>query len=392
MGFQFALKSEVYVMTTQSVGAFSKDDLTAFVVAGRIETLDGFDQKHIGSASIDITVVDGEAYRVERLVRPSGKRGEKVRDLFPALMPRPVELGTVLVPGEKYIAKATLNTNFPPDVYAYANAKSTSGRNMCLCRTLADGVEGYDTLDRRWSGWSGEVWLTIEPLVFPIILTDKECYAQVRVFDGDTRFQEEDLRQELIKQDLLYRQDGGRYKQGELALASGDGTVFTTLYAKAGKLVGFRARRTRRPLHLEDRGLDPREYFEPVYAELDPSDSDGGLITLEPGWYYLLSTNETLDVPEHLCAELVMLHARFGLFFSHFAGFFDPGFRGVPTLEVTCLLPTTMRHREAIGCFRYERMRSATESYAKTGNYSGQTRTTLPKQFTMPDEWRAAMV
>lgn len=378
-------------MSTNKIGAFSQFDLNDLVSNGRIKTLNGFQNKHIGPASVDITVADGEAYRVEHIVRPSGKRREKLRDLFGVLGARKIELGTVLVPGEKYIAKATINTNFPPGIYAYANAKSTSGRNMCLCRTLADEVEGYDTLDRRLEGWSGEVWLTIEPLVFPIVLTDKECYSQVRVFDGDTRFTESDLKSELLRKDLLYRQDGSMYNQGELSLSSGDGTVFTTLYAKAGKLVGFRAKGTRKPLNLESRGLDPREYFEPVYAETDPSDPDGGLITLEPGWYYLLSTNEMLDVPEHLCAELVMLHARFGLFFSHFAGFFDPGFKGVPTLEVTCLIRTTMRHREAVGCFRYERMRSETVSYASVGNYSGQQRTTLPKQFIMPEEWKLAM-
>ncbi len=378
-------------MSQHSCGAFSKDDMISLISAGRIETLPGFDEKHIGPASIDITIANGEAYRVERLMRPSGKRRERIRDMLPALGARPIEIGSILVPGEKYIAPATIGANFSPGMYGYSNAKSTSGRNMCLVRTLADQVEGYDTLDRRWEGWSGELWLTIEPLVFPIVLTDKECYSQVRMFDGDTRFSDNDLKDELAKQDFLYRQDGSRYKQGELSLASGDGTVFTTLYAKAGKLVGFRAKRTRKPLDLEMRKLDPREYFEPVYAEVDPSDPEGGLITLEPGWYYLLSTNEMLHVPEHLCAELVMLHPRFGLFFSHFAGFFDPGFRGVPTLEVTCLIPTTMRHREAVGCFRYERMRSKTVSYAQSGNYSGQVRTTLPKQFLMPEEWRLAM-
>ena len=264
---------------------------------------------------------------------------------------------------------------------------------MILSRVIADTIEGYDTLERKDEGWSGEVWLTLEPLVFPTYLTDKECYSQIRIFDADTRFSEQDLKRELARQDLLYRQDGSRYKQGELGLASGDGTVFTTLFAKAGKLVGFRARKTRKPLDLTQRGLDPREYFEPVFAEVDPSDPDGGLITLEPGWYYLLSTNEMLNVPEHLSAELIAVHPRLGLFFSHFAGYFDPGFMGVPTLEVTCVVRTTIRHREAVGCFRYERMRSKTIPYGKKGksHYQKQGRTTLPKQFTMPEEWRLAM-
>jgi deoxycytidine triphosphate deaminase len=373
-------------------GVFSKSDLQDLITHGRVEVLPGFEEKHVGPASIDITVSGGEVYKVGQLLRPSGKRREKVRDMLALLGAKPVRMGDVLGVGHKYVAKATVNCNFPVGLYGYSNAKSTSGRNMCLCRTIADEIEGYDTLDRRWENWSGEVWLTIEPFVFPIVLTDKECYAQVRIFDGDTRFREEDLKRELQKQDFLFRQDGTRYKMGELELATGDGTIFTTLYAKAGKLVGFRAKRTLNPpLDLTARGLHPENHFIPVYAEEDPTDQAGGMVTLEPGYFYLFSTNEMLDVPEHLCAELVAIHPRLGLFFSHFAGFFDPGFMGVPTLEVTAIIQTTLRHREAVGCFRYERMRSKTASYALTGNYSGQKRTTLPKQFVMPGEWRDAM-
>lgn len=375
----------------QGIGVYSTDDLRYLVSSERIQVHPGFSPSHIGSASIDITVAGGEAYRVDRIMHPSGKRREKIRDMLPGLGAKRIELGSTLEPGSAYIAPATISPNFPPGIYGYSNAKSTSGRNMVLCRTIADQVEGYDTVDRRWEGWNGELWLTIEPLVFPIVLTDKECYSQVRIFDGDTRFGGADLERELTQRDLLYRQDGSRYKQGELGLITNDGTVFTTLFAKAGKLVGFRARKTRKSLDLTFRGLEPCEYFEPVYAEEDPTDTTGGLITLEPGWYYLLSTNEMLHVPEHLSAELVAVNPRLGLFFSHFAGYFDPGFKGVPTLEVTCVVRTTIRHREAVGCFRYERMRSRTIPYGRKGNYQSQTRTTLPKQFLMPPQWVAAM-
>lgn len=382
-------------MATQ-VGAFSQNDLRAIIDAGRICTLPGFKgeeygkkDEHTRQASIDLTVSNGEAYRVDKLMRPSGRRRETVRGMLHALGAKPVALGSILEPGAKYVAKATIDVNFPPGLYGYNNAKSTSGRNFCLSRIIADGVEGYDSLDRRNEGWNGEVWLTLEPLVYPIILTEEECYTQIRMFDGDTRFSNNDLNHELHLQDLLYRQDGAKYRQGELSLVSGDGTVFTTLYAKAGKLVGFRARKTLKVLDLASRNLDPRDYFEPVYAEVDPTDSSGGLVTLEPGWYYLLSTNEMLHVPKHLCAELVAMSPRLGLFFSHFAGFFDPGFKGVPTLEVACITSTTIRHREAVGAFRYERMRSETPPY--DGNYQAQMRTTLPKQFKMPREWKEAM-
>lgn len=376
-------------MSEDLLGIFSQKDLFELIKKGEVVTLPGFDMKHVGPASIDLTVSDGEAYRVNQILRPSGRRKEKVRDLLPAMGAHKISVGDILEPGCSYLVKATINISLPKSIYAFANAKSSSGRNMLLCRTLVDAVEGFDTLSRHWEDSSGEVWIVIQPLVFPTILSDKECYLQVRFNNKDTRFSDEDLHVELKKQPLLYKQDGSVYE--DLSLFSGDGTVFTTLYAKAGKLVGFRAKQTGMPLNLEDRNLNPEEYFEPVYAESDPADETSGLITLFPGWYYLLSTNERLHVPEHLSSELVALNPRFGLFFSHFAGYFDPGFMGVPTLEVSSHIPVTLRHREAVGCFVYSKMKSQTISYAKVGNYAGQSRTTLPKQFTMPSEWRDKM-
>lgn len=375
----------------RKIGAFSESDLKELVKNGRLETLPGFKDAHVGPASIDITL-SSEAYRVEKLMRPNGVRAECVRDMLKGLGARRIDIGSVLEPKGRYLAKASINVNFSAGLYAYANAKSTSGRNFLLVRTLVDQIGAYDTLDKRRVGWSGEVWLSLEPLVFPIILTDEQCYAQVRVFDGDTRIKsEEALHRLLAKEDLVYRQDGSRYKQGELSLSQEDGSVLCTLYAKAGKLAGFRARNPGTPLDLCAKGLDPRLYFEPVYAEVDPCSSDGGCITIEPGWFYLLSTNEMLKVPDDMCAELRALDTRLGIFFSHFAGFFDPGFFGVPTLEVATILPTTLRHKQEVASFMFEHMRSPTTSYAKVGNYQQQRRTTLPKQFSMPNEWKREM-
>lgn len=381
-------------MTYKGSGVFSNADLKHLIERGWVETLPGFATSHVGSASIDLTVSDGEAYRLDRLMRPSGVYREKIRSMLPSLGAKAIPLGSVLEPGGKYLVKSTINVNMPSGLYAYANAKSTSGRNFLLSRVLADTVGGYDTLDRRRQGWSGEVWIALEPLAFPIILTDKQCYAQVRFFDADTRIRTEEELQRFIldRGDIIFRQDGTRYKQGELSLSQEDGSVLCTLYAKAGKLIGFRARKSGMPLDLCAKGLDPTPYFEPMHAETDSAGKGVGYITIEPGRFYLLSTNEQLKVPEEMCFELQALNPRLGIFFSHFAGFFDPGFFGVPTLEVATIIPTTIRHKEEVACFTLERMRSETISYELAGNYQKQTRTTLPKQFSMPQSWASEML
>lgn len=384
-------------MNKQSYGVFSQNDLSGLVKAGRIIPLQGFLDSHVGPASLDLTISGDNVFELDRAFKPSARKGETVRELLQHFGVRgglkSIGLGETLYPGKAYLAKASVDVNFSPGMYAFTNAKSSSGRNFLLVRVIADYCGEFDSIDKRREGYTGEVWFLMQPLAYPIVLTNKEAYIQMRVFDGDTRFSERDLQAALQTHDFLYRHDGAVYKQGELSLFAEDGSVLTTLWAKAGKLVGFRAiSRTDGPaLDLAGRELDPREYFDPVYALPDPSDAEGGLVELSQSDCYLLSPNEQFSVPVELCSELRMLDPRLGLFFSHFAGFFDPGFFGTPTLEVVSVMPTTLRHKDVVGRFGLERVRSAAPSYALQGNYAGQKRTRLPKQFVMPEEWRVAM-
>lgn len=361
-------------------GVFSKSGLQSLFASKRLLALPSFEEKHVSSASVDLTTT-GEAYRVERLLTPSQLANERVRELLPKMGATPISVGSVMEVGCTYVVKASLDINFPPGMYGYLNAKSTSGRNFLFARSIADGVHMFDCVDKRREGYSGELWIVLQPLAYPIVLTDKECYNQLRVFDGDTRFDQSDLEGLLQTHDLLYRRETTPYKQGELSLFTHDGSVLCTLYAKPNEIIGYKAKKTTKPLDLSFRGVNPREYFEPVYAECLHNESEG-VVHVESGRYYLLATNEALKIPEHTSAELKALDTRLGFFFTHFAGFFDPGFFGTATLEVFAPHDEFLRHKKPIARFEFERLKEQTVSYALSGNYEGQIRTQLPKQFT----------
>lgn len=361
-------------------GVFSKNDLIGLIANERINPLKGFLENHVGPASVDITTT-GEAYRVDRLLQPSQLEAETVRSLLPKMGASPIALGSIMEVGYTYLAKASLDINFPPGMYGYFNAKSSSGRNFLFVRTLSDYIHMFDSVDRRNHGYTGELWLVIQPLAFSVILTDKECYNQLRVFDGDTRFDQHDLDQALISHDLLYRRNQQPYQQGELSLFTHDGSVLCTLGAFPEKSVGYKAKRTVKPIDLTSRTLNPHEYFEPVYSESFGEGKYDGCVRIEAGRHYLLATNEMLKIPVGNTAELTALDPRLGFFFTHFAGFFDPGFFGTGTLEVFAPHDTILRHKQPLARFVFEKMRSNTTSYAVSGNYSGQIETQLPKQF-----------
>ncbi len=364
-------------------GVFGKNELLKLVANRRLCPNASYNESHMSPASVDLTIT-GEVYEVERLLQPEQQSKERIRTLINAMGCKPVSVGSVLEVGHTYLGKASMDVNFPPGVYGYLNAKSSSGRNFLFVRSLADGIHMFDSADRRHDGYSGEVWLVIMPLAFPVILTREERYNQLRVFNADTRFSQGDLDALLLKQDLLFRRGGEPYKQGELSLFTHDGSVLSTLYAKPGEIIGYVAKRGVKPLDLTLRNLDPKEYFEPVYAEVvqsTGSDKIVSFVRIEGGRYYLLSTNEMIKIPTTHSAELVALDTRLGFFFSHFAGFFDPGFFGTATLEVFAPHDVMLRHKQPVARFVFEELISETVSYKEQGNYHGQVATQLPKQF-----------
>lgn len=364
-----------------TMGVYTRSDLHKAVEVGRLKALSGFKKGHVDVASIDLGANGDEMYQVTNLIRPRSQEKETVRGILPFMGARRVSFGDELVPGREYLFRATLEVNFSPGMYGYLNAKSTSGRNFLLVRTIADEHGWFDTVDKRLQGFSGEIWIAVQPLAHGIYLTEGDCYNQLRIFDGDTRFGNEDLKHLLANRDLLFRRDKTPYKQGELSLFSNDGSVFCTLYAKAEKLVGFRLKKAKTSICLTDRGLDPEEFFEPLYADSKEC------IFLRAGEMYLLSTNEMLNVPKDLCAELRALDPRLGLFFSHFAGFVDPGFFGTITLEVLAPFDMVLRHKDPVARLEFEQLKGETDSYEKAGAYHGQIVTQLPKQFQIPGKW-----
>jgi len=364
-------------------GVYSKNDLSDLTKLGRIQALKNFKDSHISVASIDITVED-EIYEVEGFFKPLVNKKESIRDILKLIDKKKLNLGDVMYPGKIYVAKASIDLDFPPGLFMYINPKSTSGRNFLLVRTIADEIGIFDGVDAREMGYTGELWLVFEPLVYPIILTQEEAYTQMRVSNQDTRMNNESLKQFLISNNIIFdRQDNIPYKQGEIFRFINQASILNTLYAPANKFVGYLVKENITvPVDLTKRDLNPDLYFEKIFAKEFEKNNPIGYIELKQNRKYLLSTNELLKIPNHICGELKNIDPKLGLFFSHFAGFFDPGFFGTGTLEVTPMHNLILRHQEPIARLELEYLRNETVSYAEVqNNYAGQIETKLPKQF-----------
>ena len=156
-----------------------------------------------------------------------------------------------------------------------------------------------------------------------------------------------------------------------------------TLFAHGTAPIGYKAVDApllQQPLDVSKREKSPVGYFAPLYAEQRiPGDDHSWGVWLEANEYYLLATNELVNVPEDLSLVLKELDSRHGDTTVHFAGFADPGFFGTITLEVRSPRRVFLRHKSPIVTGVFERMRSITAPY--DGNYQSQVDAKLPKQF-----------
>ncbi len=365
-------------------GAYNRNDLFELINSGRIKTLSNFKDNHVSVASIDVTVEE-EAYEIEKVLKPISYKKEKIRDILNLMNTKPFKIGDIMYPGKSYIAKASIDLDFNSGLYMYGNAKSSSGRNFLLVRMLADEVGIFDGVDMKNDAYSGELWLVFEPLAYPIILTKDETYLQIRVLNKDTRMNKDSLDKFLIENNILYkRNDMQPYDKDKVLNLTHNGSILTTIFAPANQLIGYKVKENiSEAIDLTKRDIEAEKYFEKIYVKPLYKGSKDGYIELKQNQKYLLSTNEVLKIPTNICSELKALDPRLGLFFSHFAGFFDPGFFGTGTLEVIPIHDMVMRAGDIVARFEFEYLRENADAYGvgTLANYQGQIDTKLPKQF-----------
>jgi dCTP deaminase len=143
--------------------------------------------------------------------------------------------------------------------------------------------------------------------------------------------------------------------------------------------IGFRAKRHTGVIDVERRAAyDVADFWEPMYARPE------GTLILDPDEFYILASEEAVQVPPDYAAEMVPFDPLVGEFRVHYAGFFDPGFgyagaggqgsRAV--LEVRSReVPFILEHGQIVGRLVYETMLARPETLYGQGigsNYQAQ--------------------
>jgi dCTP deaminase len=278
----------------------------------------------------------------------------------------------VLETGCVYIVPLIERLALPTDIAAATNPKSSTGRLDVFTRVIADETRGFD---RVAAGYDGPLYAEISPKTFPILVREGTRLSQLRLRRGNASLSADALRALHGSERLVDRDDA----------VMGDGIAVSidlsghTANRNGAAIVGYRAKRHTAVIEVDQRdAYDVADFWEPI-----PARADRNLI-LDPDEFYILASNEAVQVPPDYAAEMVPFDPLVGEFRVHYAGFFDPGFgyagsgglgsRAV--LEVRSReVPFILEHGQIVGRLVYEKMLARPDQLYGSGigsNYQAQ--------------------
>jgi dCTP deaminase len=341
--------------------------IAALSEAGAIIAEQAFVPDQIQPASLDLRL-GAVAYRVRASFLPGPRT--TVAQRIDQLKLHEIELGdgAVLETGCVYIVPLIESLALPDDIAAAANPKSSTGRLDVFTRVIADKTRGFD---RIAAGYHGPLYAEISPRTFPVLVCEGSRLSQIRFRRGQAVLDAEALA-ELHARERLVDADDAEFTGGIAVGVDLKG-------AGPQQLVGYRAKRHTGLIDVERRaGYPVAEFWDPIMARQDET------LILDPDEFYILASNEAVQVPPGYAAEMVPFDPLVGEFRVHYAGFFDPGFgyagaggRGSrAVLEVRSReVPFILEHGQIVGRLVYEKMLAQPDSlYGQSigSNYQAQ--------------------
>jgi len=323
---------------TEAPGILPCQSIEALIASGAISSATPWDADQVQPASLDLRL-GARAWRVRAsfLAGPGRSVAERIKGV--AMHELDLERGAVLEKGCVYIAEVQERLSLPAGISARGNPKSSTGRVDVFVRLISDHGLAFDDVVE---GYSGPLYLEIAPQTFSVLVRSGTRLNQLRLKTG---------------------------APPKLEVRS----VGVDLH---GDLAGYRARRHAGVIDLDkEDGHDPRDFWE----ALEPR---RGELLLDPGEFYILASNEAVEIPVLQAAEMMPIDPAVGEFRVHYAGFFDPGFgteetgsvgsRGV--LEVRSHTPFLLEHGQTVARLVYEPLTAKpTRLYGEGGShYQGQ--------------------
>lgn len=304
-------------------GVLPMENIVQMISSGKISSDIPVPDGNIQPASIDLRIGEGKAIRLPGIVLPKkGKVFETAQKLSEASNLYSVSLqgdkSIMLEVGVPYLLPVAERISLPKNVCGRANNKSSSGRVNLQVRLLCEGHQEFDMVPR---GYDGPLYLLVVAQSFPVHLHSGDALNQLRFYNGsipECKLNSLDLQLQHEQRGLVFDLEGRKLPWEKVGLS--DSSVMLTANLKGVDPVAWRFKGTAtHALNYRARKVPAKDFFEPI------SPPKEGMLVLEKGGFYILSTLEAFSVPGEFCSEMVAYSTGIGEYRSHFAGFFDCG-------------------------------------------------------------------
>lgn len=289
----------------------------------------------------------------------------------------------VLLPGQTLLAPASVSLNLIEGYYAFFSPRSGMAR---VGVEATAHVSGFSEMNwaKGFESKSRKIMVSVTSRL-PVKGLTKVPLFQMRVFTGDTRLNREQMVDIMRSSHNLLidpRSGAPLSKERQMSAIDSTGALVTTVHLEEGKIVGFKLKKNKSVLDLSKKGQDWKKFFVPIYAKMD---ADGKLyVDLYQEEYYLLITEEGLNLPHGYVASLEQLNARLISAVVHFAEYFGHSFKGAATLEVVPITHSIRVYNGSpIGAFRLEKIEDDAPVY-KGFSINQNLLPQLPPTVTMP--------
>jgi len=330
----------------------------------------------LDESSLDLTL-SNEAYcMVHGSVKPVGERPYIVfltRSDLAKKLPADPDGSFLLREKETYVFKLMerLGRKLAEiGVHGQATAKSSVGRVDVLVRLIVDGMDTYECFNPEGlNHQSGDMYLEVTPITFPVRVQPGTSLSQLRFFYGDPRDVE-------LRSGVLYRTifHGEEKVDGSLTVdlqnTNVGGLQAATFYAEPGGQVDAV------PLWQMEPKPDPCRYW-------NLTESKENRLKIEAERFYILRSKERISVPQGIAVYCRASDETIGEMRIHYAGFVHPwfGLKRTDGQRGTPLIFEVRGHQVNVSLADGERMANLTfyrMSEAATGKgsptaYEGQT-------------------
>lgn len=279
--------------------------------------------------------------------------------------------------GKVYVFPLIEELNLPGHLAARANPKSSTGRTDIHVRLITEQKGSFDNVP---AGYKGKLWLEVIPSFFDIRIPPEYSLNQLRIFDkGIKPLSEEELLCEHREKGLLFSKNR-KLSLSNIVSDQIGGRVDLGLNLR-GKNFGYVTRLdTIKPVNLAQK-QPASEYFKKI------SLVNKDRVVFQNNNFYILCSDEIIRIPEDMCAEMVDIDTGLGEFRSHYAGFFDPGFKATAVLELRNYgHPFSMTHKQKVAGFQFYRLKTPSEKIYGSeigSHYQSQKGPKLAKFFEM---------